>query len=580
MEKKLYRPLIWLIVLSMLLAACQTAAPVATTQAVVVEPTLAPTPVPPTPEPSPTPEPPTDWMAVFTEAIAAMSPDKGYGSVAAAKLNEELAEKPPFIVDVREVAEVEKDGYIKDSINIPVRELLKNLDKLPGLDEPIVVTCASGHRGGLALVALRTLGYTNVRNLGGGIGAWKKAGLPTETGAPAAAPAISTPIVADAQLFTGLDEFLTNLPENFLTVKSDKLNELLGADPKPFLLDVRSDKEYNEQGYIEGATHILYENVLTSLDQLPAQDQPIVVYCASGHRGAIIMMALKFLGYTDVSNLAGGLNAWKAAQMPVKGWVDWSKTWGDFLAALPKGYYAVPAADVNAALADQPPFLLDVREAAELEKDGFIAGSVNIPMREVMKNLDKLPAQDQPIVVLCGSGHRGAMIMAGLRLLGYTDVVNIAGGLGAWKKAELPVETGVPAAPVAGTAPAVNEDVLKGLDAYFTGLPEGFAVVKPADLNVELGAADKPFMLDVRTAEEYTGEGYIESAVNAPVVELWNNLASLPTDKATSIVTYCKSGHRAAIAMMALRMTGYTNVRNLGGGMNAWLAAELPVAGK
>ncbi len=29
--------------------------------------------------------------------------------------------------------------------------------------------------------------------------------------------------------------------------------------------------------------------------------------------------------------------------------------------------------------------------------------------------------------------------------------------------------------------------------------------------------------------------------------------------------------------MMALRMMGYTDVRNLGGGMNAWVAAELPL---
>jgi rhodanese-related sulfurtransferase len=42
-------------------------------------------------------------------------------------------------------------------------------------------------------------------------------------------------------------------------------------------------------------------------------------------------------------------------------------------------------------------------------------------------------------------------------------------------------------------------------------------------------------------------------------------------------VVLCQSGHRGALAMMYLRMIGYTNVRNLGGGMNAWIAAELPV---
>jgi rhodanese-related sulfurtransferase len=39
----------------------------------------------------------------------------------------------------------------------------------------------------------------------------------------------------------------------------------------------------------------------------------------------------------------------------------------------------------------------------------------------------------------------------------------------------------------------------------------------------------------------------------------------------------CQSGHRGAIVMMYLQMMGYTNVRNLGGGMNGWINAELPV---
>jgi len=51
----------------------------------------------------------------------------------------------------------------------------------------------------------------------------------------------------------------------------------------------------------------------------------------------------------------------------------------------------------------------------------------------------------------------------------------------------------------------------------------------------------------------------------------------LPADKAAPIVVLCQSGHRGAIIMMYLQMMGYTNVRNLGGGMNGWMNAELPV---
>jgi rhodanese-related sulfurtransferase len=58
---------------------------------------------------------------------------------------------------------------------------------------------------------------------------------------------------------------------------------------------------------------------------------------------------------------------------------------------------------------------------------------------------------------------------------------------------------------------------------------------------------------------------------------LFEDLDRLPTDKAAPIVTYCMAGHRGAIAMMALRMNGYSNVRSIFGGLNSWVAAELPV---
>ncbi len=567
-----------LILLSLLLAACaQPSAPVAeVTQAPVVEaPPPTATPLPPTPT-----EEPLDFLALFQEVIQSMPPDKGYGTVKVDALSEELATNPPFLLDVREVAELEKEGYLEGAVNIPVRDLLKNLDKLPGLDEPIVIYCASGHRGAMAFAALKMLGYTNVRNLAGGLNAWKNAELPVASGTPSAPQSISKPIIENQRLYEALDSFLSALPadKGFYTVKADKLNEDLASGAAMTLVDVRTEKEF-QSGYIEGSINLPLENILASLDQLPDKDASIVIYCASGHRGAVVTMALRMLGYTNVVNLAGGINAWKAAQLPLVGAAaDWMSIWTEFLTNLPadKGYYTISAQALNESLAAEPPFLLDVREAAELEKDGYIPGAVNIPVREVLKNLDKLPAQDQKIVVYCASGHRGAFIMAALRFLGWTDVVNLAGGLNGWKKAEFAVEMGVPEAPAAGTVPAVDAQKLADLDAFLSALPEGFYTVKPADFNTELTtAAEALTIVDVRTAEEFA-EGHIEGSVNIPVNEFMSNLSQLP-DKGAKIVVLCKSGHRGALVLMALRMLGYTDVRNLAGGINGWVAAELPL---
>jgi rhodanese-related sulfurtransferase len=259
--------------------------------------------------------------------------------------------------------------------------------------------------------------------------------------------------------------------------------------------------------------------------------------------------------------------------------VDWPTVMGEFVATLPSdaGFYSVKSDKLNEMLVENPPFIVDVREASEIESNGYIAGSINIPIRNLLKNLDKLPAKDQKIVITCASGHRGALGAMALRLLGYTDVVNLNGGLNGWIKAQFPVETGVPAAPTAGTAPDVDATRFAALDAYLSNLPEGFGAVKAPDFNVELTGGTIPFILDVRTVDEFN-KGYIEGAVNINVTDVPANLAQLPADKAATIVVLCQSGHRGAFVQMYLQFLGYTNVRNLNGGMNAWTGAELPIS--
>jgi rhodanese-related sulfurtransferase len=580
MSYKPYKFFALFIVLALLLGAC---APAAAPTTIATQPPPVVTEAPrPTDAPTPT-EPPapvevaSDFEALFTDYIAAIA-QKGFATVGAAKLNEELADTPPVVVDVRETGEIDANGYIDGAIHIPIRDLLKNLDKLPGLDDAIVIYCASGHRGGLALSALSLLGYTNVRNLGGGMNAWKNASLPVVEGSqPAPASAISTPIIENETLFATLDEFLSTMPEGFYSVSASKLNESLAEASAPFLLDVRTQAEVDRDGHIEGDVHISFDQFMASLDQLPAdKDAPIVIYCASGHRGAIGMMALRLMGYTNVLNLGGGLGAWKNASLPVAGWVNWSTTWATYLAGLPAGFGTISADALNTLLVENPPFMVDVREAGEIETNGYIAGAIHIPIRDFLKNLDKLPAKDQPIVIYCASGHRGGLAMAALQLLGYTDVKNLGGGLNAWKKAELAVEMGLPEAAEAGEMPVVNEAILRDLDAFLTNMPDGFYTVTAANLNTELAESQPPFIVDVRTENEWAN-GIIEGSTLVTINNLLADMSLLPADKDAPIVILCASGHRGAIGLMALRMLGFTNVRNLGGGLNAWVAAELPL---
>ncbi len=86
--------------------------------------------------------------------------------------------QPPLLIDVRERDEYE-EGAIKGAVHIPRGYLEMRIENEEAdRDEPIVVYCAGGVRSALAAQSLQTLGYTNVRSLTGGFGAWKDAGLP------------------------------------------------------------------------------------------------------------------------------------------------------------------------------------------------------------------------------------------------------------------------------------------------------------------------------------------------------------------------------------------------------------------
>lgn len=86
------------------------------------------------------------------------------------------------------------------------------------------------------------------------------------------------------------------------------------------------------------------------------------------------------------------------------------------------------------------PFLLDVRNQSEWDQNGHIAGAVLVPVTDLAANLDKLPSDmNQPILVYCAAGTRGFYGTLYLKMLGYANVKNISGGLGAWTAAGLPV---------------------------------------------------------------------------------------------------------------------------------------------
>jgi rhodanese-related sulfurtransferase len=84
--------------------------------------------------------------------------------------------------------------------------------------------------------------------------------------------------------------------------------------------------------------------------------------------------------------------------------------------------------------------LLDVRTPKEVASE-HLANSLHIDFysesfKSELAKLDK----SKPVLVYCHSGGRSGKTMAALTEMGFTEVYNMAGGIAAWEKADLPLE--------------------------------------------------------------------------------------------------------------------------------------------
>lgn len=72
-------------------------------------------------------------------------------------------------------------------------------------------------------------------------------------------------------------------------------------------------------GEIDGTDlFIPFDQVARRTADLPPKDEPILLYCRTGRMSAIAAATLAGLGYTSVTELGGGMDAWRAAGLPLR----------------------------------------------------------------------------------------------------------------------------------------------------------------------------------------------------------------------------------------------------------------------
>ena len=284
------------------------------------------------------------------------------------------------------------------------------------------------------------------------------------------------------------------------------------------LFDSRPAPRFKE-GSIPTAVSLPFPEFDKNVSKLPADKSRQIIFFCSGitcNMSPGSQKKAKALGYTNIKVFVEGMPAWMS-----------------------KNYGLVSAQSLKDAYKDIPYVLLDTRKAEEAEK-GFIKGGVAFAAANE-KTLKLLPKKElkAPIVVYDADGKGNAATVArGIIKAGYGNVIVIAGGVEAWKAANLPLETGKLATAV-------------------TYVPKP----KPGEMGVDeftkLIAAipAETIVVDVRNRDEM-GDGTIKGSVNMPADEIDQHLAEF---KGKKVVTYCSTGTRAEMAYHALKAKGFTN---------------------
>jgi hydroxyacylglutathione hydrolase len=90
--------------------------------------------------------------------------------------------------------------------------------------------------------------------------------------------------------------------------------ELAGTE-NALILDVRAPREWSAK-HIEGSMNIPLSRLRAHIEEVP-RDRRVILHCAGGYRSSIAASVLAEQGITTLIEMAGGLAAWEAAQLPV-----------------------------------------------------------------------------------------------------------------------------------------------------------------------------------------------------------------------------------------------------------------------
>jgi hydroxyacylglutathione hydrolase len=203
--------------------------------------------------------------------------------------------------------------------------------------------------------------------------------------------------------------------------KPQQVREL--QDQGHVLLDVRSAADFGA-AHVPGSMNIgLGGQFAMWAGSLIPLNAAIVVIADTSAQVDESVVRLARVGIENVKGfLEGGVESWRAAGFPVD------------------AIEQVTVAQLKEQLANDDLQIVDVRRPGEYV-NGHVPRALNAPLASLDKSLGPLPLRkDKLTAVICAGGYRSSAAASLLQKHGFSNLLNVSGGTGAWINAGYPVE--------------------------------------------------------------------------------------------------------------------------------------------
>mgnify|MGYP003393358942 FL=1 len=362
----------------------------------------------------------------------------------------------------------------------------------------------------------------------------------------------------------------------YRTIYLEELDSLLRAMPDHILVDVRSPGEFADTsawergniGRISGAINIPIDSVGVMFDSLRSfQQRPVVLYCSHSQRSRRVAQQLADSGFTNVTNVNGGLNRY---------WIDQGPAMASLKArVITSTPYTLISGPQLCERITSPSgaLILDVRSdsafrsiaMSEVERShGRLRSAINIPLEALAARIGEI-ALDVPIVVVDALTDRAPAAARKLLAHGAANVAVLYKGM---------------------------EGVRSHGYFHFPCMAREWIERPPYQiLSIEVvqpGEIQRGFnrIIDMRPDDEYGNAakdawkniGRMTGAVHIPAAELASRIEDLAMDKGASVLIYgFSSNPYVFVAASMLADLGYTNVHVMANGLFGlrWAAANI-----